>query len=101
MYFTSRTYMMLSLRCEQARSQGTINDVNLLASKDNGSDHYAEQKKVRNHYILVLLHTVWTVKSVQRMYTGSSHNVVLGTGKKSHQVNFALSEYSPNANLFN
>ena len=52
MYFTSRTYMMLSLRCEQARSQGTINDVNLLASKDNGSDHYAEQKKVRNHYIL-------------------------------------------------
>ena len=47
------------------------------------------------------LHTVWTVNSVQRMYTGSSHNVVLGTGKKSHQVNFALSEYSPNANLFN
>ena len=31
---------------------------------------------------------------------GSSHNAIIGTGKNSHQVNFALREYSLNANLF-
>ena len=45
---------MLNLRFEQVHFQGTIKDVNLLVSKDNGLDHYAEQKKVRNY-----THTMW------------------------------------------